>query len=100
MRAEQRSVISAVAGRLIGEGIVVLALLAWWALSRGLPEFILPGPVPVARRLVELFMMPDFLWHLFTSTWRVLGLDCGGSPDRRRPRISRPWRCLARSRRR
>ena len=72
MRAEQPSVTSAVAERLIGEGVVVLALLAWWAAARGLPEFILPGPVAVARRLVELFVTPEFLWHVFTSAWRVL----------------------------
>jgi NitT/TauT family transport system permease protein len=58
--------------RVIGEGLVVLALLTWWVLARGLPEFILPGPVAVARRLAELFMMPEFLWHVFTSAWRVL----------------------------
>jgi NitT/TauT family transport system permease protein/sulfonate transport system permease protein len=61
-----------IAGRLIGEGIVLLALLAWWALARNLPEFILPGPAVVARRLVELFVKPEFLWHVLTSTWRVL----------------------------
>jgi NitT/TauT family transport system permease protein len=72
MRAEQTSATAAVAGRLIGEGVVLLALLAWWASARGLPEFILPGPVAVARRLVELFVTSEFLWHAFTSTWRVL----------------------------
>jgi NitT/TauT family transport system permease protein len=72
MRAEQTSVGSVVAERLIGEGLVVLVLLAWWALARGLPEFILPGPVAVARRLVELLVTPEFLWHVFTSAWRVL----------------------------
>jgi NitT/TauT family transport system permease protein len=72
MRAEQTSVGSVAAERLIGEGLVALALLAWWALARGLPEFILPGPVAVARRLVELFVTPEFLWHAFTSAWRVL----------------------------
>src|SRR5215468_6684517 len=72
MRPEQPSVGFSVAERVIGEGVVVLALLAWWALARGLPEFILPGPVAVARRLVELFVTPDFLWQVFTSTWRVL----------------------------
>jgi NitT/TauT family transport system permease protein len=72
MRTEQTSTASWVAERVIGEGFVVLALFAWWAMARGLPEFILPGPIPVARRLVELFVMPEFLWHLFTSTWRVL----------------------------
>ncbi len=45
---------SVVAERLIGEGVVVLALLAWWALARRLPEFILPGPVSVFRRLIEM----------------------------------------------
>lgn len=72
MRVEQTSFTSGIAERLIGEGFVVLALLTWWALARGLPEFILPGPVAVARRLVELFVMPEFLWHVFTSAWRVL----------------------------
>ena len=72
MLTERTSVTSVVADRVIGEGLVVLALLAWWMLARGLPEFILPGPVGVARRLIELFMMPEFLWHAFTSAWRVL----------------------------
>jgi NitT/TauT family transport system permease protein len=72
MRAEQKTMASAAAERLIGEGIVLFALIAWWALARGLPEFILPGPVAVARRLVELFVTPEFLWHLFASAWRVL----------------------------
>ena len=57
---------------LIGEGVVLLMLFGWWAPSRGLPEFIMPGPLPVLARLVELFASPEFLWHLFASTWRVL----------------------------
>jgi NitT/TauT family transport system permease protein len=72
MLTERTSITSVVADRVIGEGLVVLALLAWWMLARGLPEFILPGPVGVVRRLIELFMMPEFLWHAFTSAWRVL----------------------------
>jgi NitT/TauT family transport system permease protein len=63
---------SVAAERLIGEGLVMLALIAWWAIARELPEFILPGPTAVARRLAELFVTPDFLWNLFASTWRVL----------------------------
>jgi NitT/TauT family transport system permease protein len=72
MPGERATLTSPIAERLIGEGTVVLALVAWWLLARGLPEFILPGPAPVGRRLVELFVMPEFLWHLFTSAWRVL----------------------------
>ena len=59
-------------GRLLGEGIVLIVLLAWFVLGRGLPEFILPGPVAVARRLIELSATPEFLRHVATSTWRVL----------------------------
>lgn len=33
---------SVAAERLIGEGLVMLALIAWWAIARELPEFILP----------------------------------------------------------
>ncbi len=72
MRVERTAFTAALTERLIGEGIVVLVLLAWWLLARGLPEFILPGPVVVARRLIELFVTPEFLWHAFTSAWRVL----------------------------
>ena len=70
MQAETKSF--TMVQRLIGEGVVVLALLAWWALARNLPEFILPGPVAVVRRLIELFVMPEFLWHALRSAWRVL----------------------------
>jgi len=71
MQAE-RTLVSAAAERALGEGAVVLMLVGWWLLARHLPEFILPGPLAVARRLVELFVTPEFLWHTFTSTWRVL----------------------------
>src|SRR5690242_11313941 len=61
-----------IAERLIGEGLVVLALAGWWLLARGLPEFILPNPQVVGRRLVDLFVTPEFLQHTLASTWRVL----------------------------
>ena len=62
MPAERSALPSWLAGRLIGEGVVALALVGWWALARHLPEFILPGPLPVGQRLIELFVSPDFLW--------------------------------------
>ena len=58
--------------RLIGEGLVALALVGWWLMARRLPEFILPDPLSVIRRLVDLFVTPDFLQHTFASTWRVV----------------------------
>jgi NitT/TauT family transport system permease protein/sulfonate transport system permease protein len=72
MPAERAPALFVIAERLIGEGVVVLALLGWWALARQLPEFILPGPVPVAERLVALFTTPEFLWNIVASAWRVL----------------------------
>ena len=72
MPAERTSAPSVVAAHAIGEGVVVLALMAWWLSARGLPEFILPGPAAVGARLLELFTSTEFLWHLATSTWRVL----------------------------
>jgi NitT/TauT family transport system permease protein len=72
MPAERTAIPFVFASRFFGEGIVVLALLAWWAAARRLPEFILPGPLPVARRLLELSITPAFLQDALISTWRVL----------------------------
>ncbi|HEX3939547.1 MAG TPA: ABC transporter permease subunit [Xanthobacteraceae bacterium] len=72
MQAERLSHASTIGSHVIGDAIVVAALVGWWAVARHLPEFILPGPLPVAQRLIELFITPDFLWNVFTSAWRVL----------------------------
>ena len=57
-----------------------------------------PGRSRSARRLVELFVTPDFLWHAVHLGMARAGLDRGGAADRRRPRIPRPRRALARGR--
>ncbi len=56
----------------LGEGLVLLALVGWWTMARGLPEFVLPGPSAVALRLAALFTEPSFLIHTFATTWRVV----------------------------
>jgi NitT/TauT family transport system permease protein len=66
------AVTTRIAGRLIGEGLVVTALVGWWLAARGLPEFILPGPLVTGERLVDLFITPQFLQHTFASSWRVV----------------------------
>lgn len=51
----------------------VAAALGAWALGAGsLPEFVLPGPVAVGRRLIALFTEPTFLTHTLASVMRVL----------------------------
>lgn len=57
--------------RFVGEGVVLAVLAAWWLAARGLPEYVLPGPLAVAARLVELFTRPEFLGHTLISTIRV-----------------------------
>jgi NitT/TauT family transport system permease protein len=52
---------------------VVAAALGAWALGAGsLPEFVLPGPVAVGKRLIALFTEPTFLSHTLASVTRVL----------------------------
>lgn len=58
--------------RVVGEALVVLALLGWWLLARGLPEFVLPAPSSVATRLTDLLVDTSFLGHTFASVWRVI----------------------------
>lgn len=63
---------SPLAERAIGEGLVVGALVAWWIAASGLPEFVLPGPLAVGRRLAELFTTWTAIEHTLTSAWRVV----------------------------
>lgn len=72
MPPESRAHAVPLSHRLIGEGLVMLALIGWWLAARNLPEFILPNPLSVGRRLVDLFITPDFLQHTLASTWRVV----------------------------
>ena len=58
--------------RVLGEGLVVAVLIVWWIVASGLPEFVLPGPVAVGRRLTELFLGGEALEHTLASAWRVI----------------------------
>lgn len=58
--------------RALADGLVVAAVLAWWALSSRLPSFVLPDPWSVAKTTAMLFADPAFLVHTLTSTVRVV----------------------------
>ena len=55
------------------EGLVVAAVLGWWGLSRGMPDYVMPGPQTVLIALVRLFVDPGFLGHTLASALRVVG---------------------------
>lgn len=54
------------------EGLVVAAVLGWWALSLGMPDYVMPGPLTVLDALVRLFIDLQFLGHTLASTLRVI----------------------------
>ena len=56
----------------LADALVVAALVTWALAARSLPEFVLPGPVVVAQRLLALFIDPDFIVHTIASTLRVI----------------------------
>jgi len=60
------------AERGLAEGLIVAALFGWWALSRDMPSYILPGPLEVARATGQLFTSPEMLSHTLASTLRVV----------------------------
>ena len=59
-------------GQWLADALVLAVVLAWWAGARRLPDFVLPGPVAVAERLLVLFTDPDFLVHTLASALRVV----------------------------
>ncbi|MGI9476941.1 MAG: ABC transporter permease, partial [Hyphomicrobiaceae bacterium] len=70
--AQRRAWVHWLASRLIGEGLVVLAVFGWWLLSLTMPDYILPGPKAVALQMWDLFTKPAYLVHVATSTVRVV----------------------------
>ena len=58
--------------RLVADGFVVLALLAWYVYSKFVPEFIIPNPLDVLRITGELFYSQRYMWDTYTSFLRVV----------------------------
>ena len=56
----------------LADALVVVVLGVWFVGAQRLPEFVLPGPVAVAQRLIVLFTDWDFLTHTLASASRVI----------------------------
>jgi NitT/TauT family transport system permease protein/sulfonate transport system permease protein len=69
--------------RLCADGLVVLALLGWWAMSQHLPPSLFPNITAVFNAMVQLLSRPEFAVHTATSIGRIflsvfLALAIGG----------------------
>jgi NitT/TauT family transport system permease protein/sulfonate transport system permease protein len=74
---------SRAAERLCADGLVALALVGWWAMSRHLPPYLFPGVADVFRAIVQLLIRPEFAVNTFISIGRIflsvaLALMIGG----------------------
>jgi NitT/TauT family transport system permease protein len=61
-----------VVARVLADGLVVAAVLGWWAASKSLPASILPTPAEVAEQVWLLFTDAVYLGHTAASVLRVL----------------------------
>jgi ABC-type nitrate/sulfonate/bicarbonate transport system permease component len=57
--------------QLIANGAILALLVAWWATSRNLPAYVLPGPVDVARSMTRFVTEADIAFHALVSFARV-----------------------------
>lgn len=57
---------------MLGDGLVVLVVLAWWAYSSRVPDYIFPAPLTVGETLLSLVTEPAMLLHVAASMSRVV----------------------------
>jgi ABC-type nitrate/sulfonate/bicarbonate transport system permease component len=58
--------------RVVAEGTTLLLIVAWWATSRGLPDYVLPGPQIVAQSMARFVTDPSVAYHAMVSFARVI----------------------------
>jgi NitT/TauT family transport system permease protein/sulfonate transport system permease protein len=57
--------------RLCGDGLVLLALVGWWAISQHLPSYLFPNIAAVFEAMMQLLSNPEFAVHTATSIGRI-----------------------------
>ncbi len=61
------------ASHLIGDGMVVVLLLAWWLASRSMGQVLVPDPLDIGGRMLSIMFDPSLALHWVWSLLRVLG---------------------------
>lgn len=57
--------------RIVAALALALILVAWWWMARGLPDYVLPGPVSALSAAARFFYEPGLMWHAGVSLARV-----------------------------
>jgi NitT/TauT family transport system permease protein len=60
-----------IAEQSIAEGVVVLPVVGWWAMSLQMPAYLFPGVGSVLKAMVQLVTKPEFVVHTVTSIGRI-----------------------------
>lgn len=60
------------AERMVADLGVIAVIALWWLWSKHLPDYVLPGPEAVLRRMAALVVDPAFLKNALLSTSRVV----------------------------
>ena len=60
------------AEHLLGDGLIVAVLIAWWLYTRTTPEYIFPSPQAVAASIFDLFTNPSLIGHTISTILRVV----------------------------
>jgi ABC-type nitrate/sulfonate/bicarbonate transport system permease component len=55
----------------VANGAILALLIAWWATSRNLPAYVLPGPVDVVKAMARFVTEPGIAFHAMVSLARV-----------------------------
>jgi NitT/TauT family transport system permease protein/sulfonate transport system permease protein len=56
----------------LGDGLLIVCLVAWWGYAGSVPEYIFPSPAAVGQTLFEFVSNPDMLVHVFSTLTRVI----------------------------
>ena len=62
-----------IAAQALGNGVVLVVLLAWWFASQSAGETLVPNPIKLGQEVMRILVEPSQIGHWVASFARVLG---------------------------